>query len=183
VGAVVRQALQLPSTACPAASSSHPRTSMMAPSALLGTTRKRRERGGVLSGSDGSSSASWRGGSAVRVLRRRRAEEAGAVAGAAASSVSSGCQQRGNATKCARAPGGGWRRCGGGRPQAIRRAQGYGWRAGSREHRACPPPRRPPALPARSPGVGRVCQQHLEPRPLPLVQRHLMEVFYGQSGR
>lgn len=49
-----------------------PRTSMMDPSALLGTTMKRRERGGVLSGSDGSSSCMGRGGSVVSVLHGRR---------------------------------------------------------------------------------------------------------------
>lgn len=47
-------------------------TSMMEPSALLGTTMNRRERGGVLSGSDGSSSCMGRGGSVVSVLHGRR---------------------------------------------------------------------------------------------------------------
>lgn len=61
-----RQSVRSVSThaAAPAA-----RTSMMLPSALLGTTMKRRERGGVLSGSEGSSSCIGRGCSVVRVLQ------------------------------------------------------------------------------------------------------------------
>lgn len=48
-----------------------------------------------------------------------------------------------------------------------------------------PEPDRPapsPAAQPASPGVGRVCKQHLEPRPLPIVQRHLMQVFYRQCS-
>ena len=41
-----------------------------------------------------------------------------------------------------------------------------------------------PIRPSRpSPSLWRVCQQHLEPWALPIVQRHFMQVFYRQGRR